>query len=275
MFNVEGNLFSNQRKNVTEQLNDGIRILQGQVHKQKKVLHFCHTDCKFLDAGPIIDYFTMVANWINSHPNDVVTIILGNGDCTPVSAFKDPLQKSGLASLAYIPPKVPMRLDDWPTLGELIDSGKRVIIFMDYKADQTRVPYVLNQFSQLWETPFSPTNRSFPCNTDRPSKLDSDTALNTMYITNHNLNTGLRLQKPKVEFLLPHILLLPITNGMNGYGSLGKSVAICSAIWNHPPNVLLVDFYEFGLGSVFEVAAIANGVVYSGKCCDVWGNSDS
>ncbi|KAI9765968.1 MAG: hypothetical protein M1840_006975 [Geoglossum simile] len=121
MFNVEGSLFSNQRKNVTEQLNDDPNrftkicefTVQGQIHKKKKVLHFCHTSCKFLNASPIVDYLMAVANWINSHPNDVVTIILGNGDGTPVSSFKDPLQKSGLASLAYIPPKVPMRLDDW------------------------------------------------------------------------------------------------------------------------------------------------------------------
>ena len=40
--------------------------------------------------------------------------------------------------------------------------------------------------------------------------------------------------------------------------------------WERPPNFLLVDYYNFGVakpGSVFEVAARANGVEYHRKCC--------
>jgi hypothetical protein len=38
-------------------------------------------------------------------------------------------------------------------------------------------------------------------------------------------------------------------------------------MWNRPPTWLLVDFYDVGDGSVFEVAAKANGVTYTRKCC--------
>jgi len=38
-------------------------------------------------------------------------------------------------------------------------------------------------------------------------------------------------------------------------------------MWHRPPNFLLVDFYDAGNGSVFEVAASANGVTYTGGCC--------
>lgn len=39
--------------------------------------------------------------------------------------------------------------------------------------------------------------------------------------------------------------------------------------WDRPPNWLLVDFYNYGPepGSVFEVAAQANGVPYNRECC--------
>jgi hypothetical protein len=39
--------------------------------------------------------------------------------------------------------------------------------------------------------------------------------------------------------------------------------------WERPPNFLLVDFYNQGptSGSVFEVAARANGVTYNRPCC--------
>lgn len=44
---------------------------------------------------------------------------------------------------------------------------------------------------------------------------------------------------------------------------------IKTAKYDRPPNYLVVDFYNEGPtnGSVFEVAALANGVTYNRKCC--------
>ena len=45
---------------------------------------------------------------------------------------------------------------------------------MDYKADQARVPYVLDQFSQLWKTPFSPLQNLIITNCESlPAKTSS------------------------------------------------------------------------------------------------------
>lgn len=38
-------------------------------------------------------------------------------------------------------------------------------------------------------------------------------------------------------------------------------------MWGRHPTFLLVDFYDSGNGSVFEVAARANDVTYLGGCC--------
>ena len=40
-----------------------------------------------------------------------------------------------------------------------------------------------------------------------------------------------------------------------------------TALWNRPPTFLLVDFYDVGNGSVFEVAAKMNDVTYNNTCC--------
>ena len=37
--------------------------------------------------------------------------------------------------------------------------------------------------------------------------------------------------------------------------------------WLRPPNFLLVDYYNVGAGSVFEVAAQHNNVKYNRECC--------
>ncbi|KAI9773049.1 MAG: hypothetical protein M1840_008169 [Geoglossum simile] len=264
-FNVIGNVFSNQRLSVTAQLNDGIRVLQGQVHKGDGVLHFCHTKCEYIDAGPISLYLSDVTKWLKAHPNEVLTIIMGNSDNAPPTSYRDQIKQAGLDQFVYTPPKIPMGLDDWPTLSEMIASGKRAVIFLDYGANQASVPYILDQFSQLWETPFSPTNRSFPCHVDRPPNLNREKAGGRMYMANHNLNAQIKMDK--LDVLLPAVAELPISNRVKGFASLGEMKNTCLNQWNRPPNFLLVDYFDVGGGSVFRVAAEANGVKYKGKCC--------
>ena len=86
-------------------------------------LHFCHTKCEYIDAGPISDYLSDVTKWLKAHPNEVVTILMGNGDNAPPTSYREHIEKAGLDQLVYTPPKIPMGLDDWPTLSEMITSG--------------------------------------------------------------------------------------------------------------------------------------------------------
>ncbi len=266
-FDVHNNVASNQHYPVTTQLNDGIRLLQGQMHFVNGTPHFCHTTCSLLDVGPITIWLTQVYEWAATHPYDVVTLILENGDYAPVTSYVPFIESTGIVKYLYIPPKIPMGLSDWPTLETMILSGKRVVLFMDYEANQTAVPWILDEFSQLWETPFDQTNRSFPCNTQRPPGLSTEQSESRMYMTNHNLNYEIDLLGNAI--LVPYIPLLPVTNNVSGFGSLGAGVEECVQDWGFPPRFLDVDFYDVGNGSVFEVAAKANGVVYNRTCCGI------
>ncbi|KAI9790684.1 MAG: hypothetical protein M1833_001773 [Piccolia ochrophora] len=268
MFSEPENLASNQELDVKTQLDDGIRMLQGQTHMVDGTLHFCHTSCDLLDAGPVVDYFTKVVEWINVHPDDVVTILLSNGDRADVKSFIDPMEKSGLKKLAYVPPKTPMALADWPTLSSLIKSGKRAVVFMDYKADQAAVPYVLDEFSQLWETPFSPTDPDFPCTVHRPSNLKEAQARDRLYMANHNLNSKINIPGTD-DILYPNLDDIAKTNSETGASSLGVAADACTKSHSRPPNFLLVDYYNRGVpsGAVFKVAARLNKVIYKRPCC--------
>jgi hypothetical protein len=218
-----------------------------------------------LDAGPITEYLGLVYNWVSSHPFDVVTILIGNGDYKPVEQFVPFLQQTGLVKFAYTPPKIPMGIDDWPTLSQFILTGKRVLFFMDYQANQTSVPWIMDEFSQMWETPFDPTDRSFPCTVQRPPNLSPQDAKNRMYLMNHNLNYDINILGNSL--LVPNFPLLNITNNITGYGSLGSSTQNCENMWGFPPKFLNVDYYNVGNGSVFEVAAMYNNVTYNRTCC--------
>ncbi|PMB72441.1 putative secreted protein [Beauveria bassiana] len=266
-----GNSGSNQALPVKVQLNDGIRLVQAQMQWPTNGTepHFCHTSCDLLDAGPIDEWLTDVREWVDDHPYDVVTILLGNGNYSDASLYKPYIEKSGIQKYAYTPPLLPMKLNDWPTLEELIIRGKRVIMFLDYNANHTAVPWLLDEFSQIWETPFDPTDRAFPCTVQRPPDLKPEDAKDRMYLMNHNLNAEFNVFD--IQLLVPAVSLLNQTNAADGDGSLGMAANNCRTDWGRAPNFLNVDYYNYGSdtfnGSVFLAAARLNNVTYNRTCC--------
>jgi len=202
--------------------------VQGETHYVNDTIYSCHTSCNLLNAGTFQSELETVATWVKSHPYDVVTILIVNSDYVSVDKYIDPIQNSGLAPYLYEPPYVPMRLDDWPTLSNMILKQKRVVVFMDYNANQTQVPYILDEFTHMWETPFSPQNVSFPCTVQRPPTLTNQTTARDdyMYLANHNLNQDISLAG--TSFLIPNTAALNTTNAAGTEtGMLGAMAQTC------------------------------------------------
>ncbi|KAL4809710.1 PLC-like phosphodiesterase [Aspergillus unguis] len=266
-FVMPGNVAANQALGVKYQLDDGVRMLQFQAHNQNDTMYLCHTSCDMLNAGTLEDYLSDVTTWLKQHPYDVITLLIGNYDYVDPGNFTAPFESSGLMDFVFTPPAIPMGLEDWPPLSNIILSGKRALVFMDYQANQAEFPWLMDEFSQMWETPFSPTNRDFPCNVQRPPGLAPNDARQRLYMANHNLN--LEFNIASLSLLIPNTALLNETNAVEGYGSLGRMADNCSTMWNRPPNFLLVDYYNVGSfnGSVFEVAADMNNVSYDRSSC--------
>lgn len=264
-----GNSGSNQELPVKTQLDDGVRFLQAQIQFPVNGTepHFCHTTCDLLDAGPITEWLTLVREWLDENPYEVVTILLGNGNFSNPDLYAPHIESTGILKYVYEAPYVPMALEDWPTLEEMIIRGKRVVMFMDYAANQTAYPWLLDEFAQIWETPFNPLDRDFPCTPQRPPDLKPEDARNRMYLMNHNLNADFTVLQ--ASLLVPAVSLLNETNSATGYGSLGLAANNCREDWGRAPNILNVDYYNYGSppGSVFEVAAQMNNVTYKWDCC--------
>jgi hypothetical protein len=250
-------------------------------------MYLCHTSCDLLNVGTLADYLETVAKWLSQNHYDVITFLMGNFDYVLPGNITEVIEASALKDYIYTPPKIPMGLSDWPTLGEMIITGKRAVFFLDYGAKPKEYPWLMDEFSQMWETPFSPTNRNFPCTEQRPPGLSHEAAEKRLYMANHNLN--LELNFGGLSMLIPNLADMSETNAVSGFGSLGWMAENCTSKfsfsflfclvwlelihgtedWNRPPNFLLVDYYNFGNvnGSVFEVAAEMNNVTYKGKCC--------
>lgn len=243
---------TNQDQSVTQQLNDGIRMLQMQAHNKNGTIELCHTSCALLDGGSLQDYLTIVKTWLVANPNEVLSLLIVNSDNFGPSAFGDVFSAVGLDTLSFKPATSIVEAANWPTLGSMIDSNTRLVTFLDNGADITVVPYLLDEFTNIWESPFDVTT-TFDCSINR-TKGDTSTQ---MYLINHFLDT-LVLNEPN-----PDTALLNQTNALSGTNSLGAQVGTCLTTQGRPPNFMLVDFYEYGGGSVFQEAAGLNGVTYN------------
>ena len=214
-----------------------------------------------LDAGPLVHFFTTVARWLTSHPTDIVTILIGNGDDRPPTDFGAPLIDSGLNKFVYTPPTASLTLDAWPTLAEMIDANTRCVVMLDYGADFALAPWLIGEFDgTMWETPFSPTDPDFPCIAQRPPDMPRDERLSRLIMMNHNLNSNWSIGGNEV--LIPNLRDIDKTNADHGKGSVGAAMDLCTDTWGRAPNFLLVDFYNRGnfALSVLSVAARANNV---------------
>lgn len=233
----------NQNIKVKAQLDMGVRFLQAQTHHSildDKVLELCHTSCFLEDAGKLKSFLGTIKEWLDANTNEVVTLLLTNGDSVDINEFGDTFADSGIVDYAFVPSSSPDKLsiDKWPTLGELISSGKRLVVFLDYGADTKKVDYILDEFAYFFETAYDVTDSSFSsCSIDRPSGAS---ASGRMYIVNHFLDVDIFGVK------VPDREHAGKTNAATGDGSIGAQASLCEGLYGRAPNSILLDFVDKG-----------------------------
>jgi len=248
-------LARDQEVNITAQLELGVRLLQAQAHMNGDVLHFCHTSCDLFDGGSVLSYLKKVKTFLDAHPNEVLTLLFTNPEGqSPAAVWRPIFDEAGISNLTYVPPSLPVKQSDWPTLGSMLDAGTRVVVFLDSEADgPDPTPIILPEFSMIWETPFSVTNASFPCSVDRIHGPLATT--DHMYLINHSLNKNIIPIGSGV--IIPDPLDAPETNSV---ASILAHVNRCVPLGgNRAPAFVLLDFVNIGEG--FQAAEILNGLI--------------
>ena len=261
----------NQNFDITAQLDAGIRFLQAQTHRGLVFgeLKLCHTSCMMEDGGALKDYLTTVKKWLEANPHEVVTLLLTNGDYLDVGAFDQVFTKAGITDLVYTPQRAPPKTrhrrgennatstnpEQWPTLGQMIAKNQRLVVFLDYGAKPTSVPYILNEFAYFWETPYDTTDPTFSqCAIDRPYLAADATPAarrdveQRMYIVNHYLDTKvLGMEVPDRRD----------AKKTNAWESVGRQAGLCERVHGRKPRVVLVDYFD--VGGWFRVQDRLNG----------------
>jgi hypothetical protein len=245
---------------VPTQLSLGVRLLQaqGRVNRWNGNMHFCHTSCLLFDGGSVVDYLRTVKSWLDKNPSEVLTLIFTNPERMHVRDVWQPLfDEAGISDMAYVPPSMPLHYNSWPTLGEMIESGKRVVVFMDKEAESYEVPFILPQFQMVWETPYSVTDPTFPCSVDRIAGEVSGPVPTErhMYMINHSLNQNI-LPIGK-GIIIPDVGRAENTNSVR---SILDHVEGCAPFGaNRRPTYVLLDWVHSG--EAFHAAKILNGLL--------------
>ncbi|MFE9696408.1 hypothetical protein [Streptomyces sp. NPDC006270] len=208
------------------------RLISGavdQANPPRDGLWLCHGVCR-AGAIELVPALEDIGDWLRAHPTEIVTLILQD-DISPEDT-EEAFRAAGLDDLLHVPPAD--QGAPWPTLEEMIDSGRRLVVFAE-KADGP-APWYRNFYRYGMETPFA---------FGSPSE---------MTCAPHRGGTGKQL------FLLNHF----ITKGggsrldagrVNARAWLLERARACEAERGGPVNFIAVDYTTVGdaLGAVNEL----------------------
>ncbi|KAJ1833228.1 hypothetical protein LPJ73_007916 [Coemansia sp. RSA 2703] len=245
----------NQERTIGQQLDDGVRAFMLDIVRpplgSKSNMHLCHGSCSLIDKGPFEDGLVIFKDFLDRNPHDVVTFIIENVSGFSAEDVGAKFASVGIDKYAYV------HNSKWPTLGEMIAKNKRLVVFLDDKADTSKVPYILPEWDYVIETPFaniSPVSK-FPCNQDRPR----DGKPRDLLVMNHFAYNRLTVAGSHID--------TPLTpeqvqeRGYNSLKSLQQNVDTCRQVWkDRIPNFVTLDFYDIDDGAIFKIVDQINGV---------------
>jgi len=251
--------FGNQFFDTITQLDAGVRLLTAQVHAdtdpvtKARQLRVCHTSCRFMDAGSFSDWLWRIRIWLDRNPNDVVTLVLVNYHFVSAGEFEADYSKADIAHYGYVPPKINgppppsnQSHNTWPTLGEMVDKGERLVTFINVLLhDKENSPYLVNEFDFLWENAYDVASpAAFACTPDRPSNTTTIAEMRAsgrLFLMNHMLYVH-----QAFGIITPNIKRIDDTNSWNGPGGLGAHMTKCASEIARQPTFVLVDYFNVG-----------------------------
>ncbi|MFI6878972.1 hypothetical protein ACIBL6_36600 [Streptomyces sp. NPDC050400] len=152
-------------------------------------LWLCHSVCR-AGAIALVPTLREIGDWMRAHPTEVVTLIIQ--DAISGQDTEQAFAEAGLTDLIHTPDPDPAK--PWPTLGEMTDSGRRLVVF----AEQADGPadWYRNFYRYGMETPFA--FRSPDAMTCAPHRGGDD---HRLFLLNHfiTIDGGSRLDAGTVN----------------------------------------------------------------------------
>ncbi|MCC6526999.1 MAG: hypothetical protein IT373_30410 [Polyangiaceae bacterium] len=218
----------NQEHGIGRQLADGVRGLMLDVHPSEGGTFLCHGVCQ-LGRRPLADGLADLRSFLDCHPGEVVTIIFESY----VTAGELEAAFVAADALRLTHPQVPG--DPWPTLGELVAAGERLVVLTDSHGGER--PWLLDVWAHAWETPYAFASAAEM--TCAPNRGDPG---NPLYILNH--------------FITNPVAAPEFAETVNHDPFFLERALACRGEAGQLPNFPTVDFYT--IGDLFPVVDALN-----------------
>ena len=215
-----------------------IRDRLGFAGEGERGMYLCHSFCE-LGATPLQSVLEDIHTFLVANPGAVLVVV--NQDYVTPEDFVEAVKDAGVAEFAYTGPVN----GEWPTLREMVDSGRRVVFLAEneaggapwyhlaYDGITEETPYAFKKVVQLT----SSADLAATCSKNRGA------AGSPIFLLNHWITTD--------------PLPLPSqADEVNAYDALLKRARDCQRIRKHLPNLVAVNFYL--RGEVFRVVDTLN-----------------
>lgn len=220
----------NQQHGLTRQLEDGVRGFMLDTHDFEGVATLCHGPCQ-LGSLPLAEGLGQIRAFLACHPRELVTLIFES--YITAAATERAFVESGLIDYVRTQPLGA----PWPTLGELIETGERVIVLTDHEPGAPA--WYLDQWAYAWQNPYAAESADdFRCDVDRGS------GDNAIFIMNH--------------FLTKPLAMPELAEQVNHDPLFIERARQCQTESGRLPNFVTVDFYA--IGDLFRVVSALNGL---------------
>jgi hypothetical protein len=194
--------------------------------------YMCHALCE-LGSTKLLPAMQDVSKWLAAHPREVVTFIIE--DSVSPADTASVFQQAGLLDYVYTPGPPGSA---WPTLGSMISSGKRLVVFMQRQDGGTTYPWLRKAWDYIQDTPYDNASQAkLNC-----SRLRGDADNSLLLINNIITRFDTRVSD---------------SAKLNAYDALYPYAARCQQERGQLPNYVAVDFYD--KGNVFAVVDKLNG----------------
>jgi len=225
-----------QSKSVREQLNASIGALMLSVYDDSGTLSVCRGDC---DEGntALASVLGSVRDFLDANPRQVVTLLLDSSvEASRVQREFEALELDhfAIAQAENAP---------WPTLGQMIESGSRLVVFSN--APDATAAWLLPRDVWIWETARDWTSlTSMKCNPavgdrTRPLALIHHNLVDTADGGSHD----------------PSVVLATTANA---FAVVTERLEACASQSSRVPNFVAVDFAA--VGDVVGATQVMNGV---------------
>ena len=200
------------------------------VDEGRRGLYLCHGFCE-LGAYELTPTLATIREFLVRDPGAVLILVIEDY-VTPEDLAKA-FEESRLDEFVYQGSGPP-----WPTLGSLVMSGQRVLVFLE--SGTPGVPWIHPAFVHMQETPYTFHEPSeFTC---RPNRGGTD---GTLFQMNHWIETTPAPRPSNAEIV-------------NSYDALLGRARACEQEREMIPTIIAVDFYR--TGDLFRVVGELNGV---------------